>query len=126
MTMTATQSNKQIVVDSTKAVDIRFDCDTPHVVVYRVWSKQADADAKWIRIVDDELEGDGEAKSHAVPSPAKNSQIAYWLGIGGNAGTTFRIKVAFLQAGIELGEFAEEGQINEHGEAFRKVTVLCA
>jgi hypothetical protein len=123
MTATTAQGDTEIKVDSTKPVDVRFDCDTPHVVVYALWSKQPNAD--WVNHANDELEGDGEPKSHQVPPPPKKTEIAYWLGIGGNPGTTFRVTVTFLQSGIEIRQLDERGQINERGEAIRKATLLC-
>ena len=114
---------KEAHFDPEKSVEIKVTSRSPHVVAYRLWSREPDG--AWRRIGEGHTEDD-QPGSHRIDPMPKNSEVAWWLGIGGNPGTSFRALVTLGQDGVLLdgGTCLEEGRTNDEGVAQREGSVI--
>lgn len=105
--------------DPQKSLEINVTSRSPHVAAYRLWTREPQGD--WQRIGEGHTEDD-QPDFYRVPPLPDGSEIAYWLGIGGNPSTSFRVLVALGQGGrlLEGGTRLEEGRTDEDGIAQRE------
>jgi hypothetical protein len=92
------------------------------VAAYRLWRRAPGGD--WVRVGDGQT-ADDEPDFHRVGRLASGAEIAWWIGIGGNPATHFRIVLTFGQGGrlLEGGTCLEEGRTDEAGLAQREGVV---
>ncbi|HEY7470897.1 MAG TPA: hypothetical protein VIE68_00985 [Gemmatimonadota bacterium] len=112
-------SDGSIHADPALAIDLEVAGETPHVFAYRVWTKAPDAD-RWTVAAEGHSE-DGVPDVHAIGPFARGTLVAWWLGVGGPAGSWFRAALRFRQRGqlLEGGERRLRGRTNAAGGAVR-------
>jgi hypothetical protein len=108
-----------ILADPTRAIDLEVSGETPHVLAYRVWTK-APGEDRWTVAAEGNSE-DGVPDVHAVGPYVRDTLVAWWLGIGGPAGSWFRAALRFRQRDqlLEGGERRVRGRTNANGGAVR-------
>jgi len=108
-----------IGADPTLAIDLEVAGETPHVIAWRVWTK-APGEDRWTVVAEGHSEDD-VPDVHAIGPLAPGTLVAWWLGIGGPAGSWFRAAVRFRQRGrvLEGGERRVRGRTNDRGGAVR-------
>jgi hypothetical protein len=113
----------QATVDPAKPFQASVVSESPHVVSYRLWYEIPGG--TW------QVFGDGGTDDNApdvfVAGPVpKGSQVAYWLGIGGNPNTAYRAVVQIAQDSgpVSGGKCVEEGNADAVGTAVCTGTIL--
>ena len=108
-----------IHADPSLSIDLEVASETPHVLAYRVWTK-APGEDRWTVAAEGHSE-DGVPDVHEIGPFARDTLIAWWLGIGGPAGSWFRALLRFSQRGqvLEGGERRVRGRTNTNGGAVR-------
>lgn len=114
--------SKTIQNEASQPIGINIVGQSPHVFVYRFWSKQSGA-SKWDLLRDGDTQDDVPDHFQAGPF-ADGTEIAYWVAISGKENSAFRFSVVFAQGGrvaagsplVHQGKTsAEGGAVVEHG-----------
>lgn len=103
-----------------KPLDVNVMCPSVHVVSYRVWRKVGGG--AW-KIVGDGHTADDVPDHFPVPTDpadppiAAGDMLAYWLGIGGPAHSTYQVMITIGQDGRVLpgGAIPVDGQVDASG-----------
>ena len=108
-----------IRADPNLPLDLEVASETPHVLAYRVWTKAPDED-RWTVAAEGHSE-DGVPDVHTIGPFGRGTLIAWWLGLGGPAGSWFRAAIRFRQRGnvLEGGERRVRGRASDRGAAVR-------
>lgn len=108
-----------IRADPNLAIDLEVTGETPHVLAYRVWTK-APGEDRWTVAAEGHSE-DGVPDLHAIGPLTRGTLVAWWLGIGGPAGSWFRAALRFAQNGrvLDGGARRVRGRTNDRGGAVR-------
>jgi hypothetical protein len=104
-----------VKADPEKPIDFNIIPQSPHVVAFRVWARESAA-SDWRKIHDGSSQGNQHKDIGKVPV---GGGVAYWIGVGGNASTEYRVVVALGQDGKLLpdGTFTETGMTGSDGSA---------
>jgi hypothetical protein len=108
-----------IRADPNLPLDLEVASETPHVLAYRVWTKAPDED-RWTVAAEGHSE-DGVPDVHTIGPLGRGTLVAWWLGLGGPAGSWFRAAIRFRQRGnvLEGGERRVRGRASDRGAAVR-------
>jgi len=114
---------KPVKHDPKKPLQISVVSKSPHVVAYRLWSNTP-TDAEWA-VIGDGTTGDDTPDTVEVGPYPNGTQIAYWLGIGGNPNSRYTVLVLFAQDGslLEGGTSLVQGRVDSDGLAIEEGTV---
>lgn len=114
-----TRGTKRVEIDPTRPIEVNVVARSPHVAAYRLWFRRPESE--WERIGDGHTADDVPDFHGFGPVPQK-SGFAYWLGIGGNPKTRFRVIVTLAQDGeiLEGGTCVEQGMTNADGVRMRE------
>jgi hypothetical protein len=109
-------ASKTVTIQAGKKVEFNLVVDSPHVVAYRIWTRTSDQDP-W-QDVHGGKTGDLKPEFNAL-SVTSGTRLAYWLGVGGNPGTRFRVILTLGQDGQLLanGTLVVEGTTDDSGVA---------
>ncbi len=116
----STMSN--VKADPEKAIDFNVVPQSPHVIAFRVWTRPS-ATAPWTKVDDGSSQGEHHKDIGKIPV---GGGVAYWIGVGGNANTEYRVLVALGQDGRLLPDgFTEKGMTDGNGVAYdeREITI---
>lgn len=114
--------SKQVPADPQRLVEINVVSQSPHVVAYRIWSRPPGG--TWATLAEGHT-GDAIPDFNRVGPFPRGSEIAYWLGIGGNPRTSFHALVTLGQDGKILpdGACPEIGKTDADGVAVREEVI---
>lgn len=104
--------------DPALKIQINVVSRSPHVVAFKVWT-QKPGQADWTTVFEGRT--DDNIPDHVEIDPLPdNAQVAWWLGVGGNAKTPYRTVITFAQEGrlLDGGTRLEEGKVDDAGVAF--------
>ncbi len=90
-------STKVVQNDPTKPTTINFVGQSPHVFVYRFWTRAPDAEA-WTKVRDGDTV-DQVPDVFTIPPSADGTRVAHWVGVSGKPRSAFRFSVVFTQDG---------------------------
>jgi hypothetical protein len=107
----------QLRIDATKPLELNIVPRSPHVVGYRIWTRQSAA-APWVQVADGDTV-DNVPDNYAVGPLPPGSALTYWFGIGGNPSSHYRALLLIGQDGaiLEGGALIEEGATSSEGFA---------
>jgi hypothetical protein len=116
---------KQKIVKASPGVPITVTVvsQSPHVVAYRFWSRQPGQDWVLVREGDTRDDVPDSFNTEALP---KDSELLYWLGIGGNPNTPYRALVTLDQNAkrLEGGTCSEDGNTDGNGYGSAPLHIL--
>lgn len=106
---------KQIVLDPSKPLEVNVVSHSPHVAAYRVWTWPAGVSG-WTKVGEGST-ADNVPDFFSTGPLAAQSKLHYWLGIGGNPGTNYRVIVTLGQSGqiLPQGTIVVQGTVNASG-----------
>ncbi len=109
-------ASKTVTIQAGKPVEFNLVVHSPHVVAYRIWTRTA-KQGDWQDVHGgrtDDLKPEFKALS-----VTGGMRLAYWLGVGGNPGTQFRVIMTLGQDGQLLanGTLVVEGTTDSSGVA---------
>ncbi|MEQ1857193.1 MAG: hypothetical protein ABL963_12010 [Longimicrobiales bacterium] len=106
--------------DPEKAIDVRMDFDSPHVVTYWLWSRTAGDAWKLLATGTDEDAVTNTGHQHSVGPLEANSKIRIRAMFSGNPKTTYRASVVLRQGRRKIHADEWSGQTNANGVALEQ------
>lgn len=105
-----------VTIQAGKPVEFNLVVHSPHVVDYRIWTRTANQ-SEW-QDVHRGTTNDPQPEFKAL-SVTNGMRLAYWLHVGGNPGTHFRVILTLGQDGQLLpnGKLLVEGTTDDSGVA---------
>lgn len=106
-----------VIVDHVSPVTVRMVFGNWHVVAYRLWTKGAD-EGPWKLAFDGDSE-DGLSDTWSMDAMAAGATMAFWIGVGGPAHTSYDVRLELRQqdASLEGGAICCQGTTDGQGAA---------
>ncbi len=106
-----------IEADSTRPLEFEIAGESPHVFSYRFWYRLP-AEKRWTKFAEGHT-GVALPDRFTVGPLVPNSEVSYWIGVGGHGNSAYRVHISVRQDGTEVpgGVFRHDGTTTGEGGA---------
>lgn len=106
---------RQVTLNPSKPLEVNVISHSPHVAAYRIWTRPAGGSG-WTKVAEGST-ADNVPDFFSTGPLTSGAKLHYWVGVGGNPATNYRIIVTLGQGGQILpdGTLVMQGTTNASG-----------